>query len=77
MIPDHKDGPSNTLLEVIRSSGGKAPNDWKGYRELTEKWFVLYIIFDYYFTRYLIYSEFSDENNSPYWYTVIVDVIYI
>ncbi|CAD8076816.1 unnamed protein product [Paramecium sonneborni] len=37
MIPDHKDGPSNTLLEVIHSNVGKAPHDWKGYRELTEK----------------------------------------
>ncbi|CAD8054540.1 unnamed protein product [Paramecium sonneborni] len=37
MIPDHKDGPSNTLLEVIHSNTGKAPHDWKGYRELTEK----------------------------------------
>ncbi|CAD8192818.1 unnamed protein product [Paramecium pentaurelia] len=37
MIPEHKDGPSNTLLEVIHSCGGKAPKDWKGYRELTEK----------------------------------------
>lgn len=37
MIPEHKDGPSNTLLDVIRSNGGKAPHDWKGYRELTEK----------------------------------------
>lgn len=37
MIPDHKDGPSNTLLEVIHSNAGKAPHDWKGYRELTEK----------------------------------------
>ena len=31
------DGPSNTLLEVIQESGGKAPSDWKGYRALTEK----------------------------------------
>ncbi|CAD8132326.1 unnamed protein product [Paramecium pentaurelia] len=37
MVHDHKDGPSNTLLEVIHSHGGKAPHDWKGYRELTEK----------------------------------------
>ncbi|CAD8111350.1 unnamed protein product [Paramecium sonneborni] len=37
MIPEHKDGPSNTLLEVIHSCGGKAPKDWKGFRELTEK----------------------------------------
>lgn len=37
MIHEHKDGPSNTLLEVIHSNGGKAPHDWKGYRELTEK----------------------------------------
>ncbi|CAD8047282.1 unnamed protein product [Paramecium primaurelia] len=37
MIPEHKDGPSNTLLEVLHSNGNKAPNYWKGYRELTEK----------------------------------------
>ncbi|CAD8085296.1 unnamed protein product [Paramecium primaurelia] len=37
MIPEHKDGPSNTLLEVIHSAGGRAPYDWKGFRELTEK----------------------------------------
>ncbi|CAK86482.1 unnamed protein product (macronuclear) [Paramecium tetraurelia] len=37
MIPEHKDGPSNTLLEVINSAGGRAPYDWKGFRELTEK----------------------------------------
>mgnify|MGYP000972596083 CR=1 FL=1 len=37
MIPGHVDGPSNTLLEVIAENGGKAPLDWRGYRELTEK----------------------------------------
>ncbi len=37
MIPEHKDGPSNTLLEVIESEGGIAPEDWQGYRALTEK----------------------------------------
>jgi hypothetical protein len=37
MIPGHKDGPSNTLLEVIEAEGGKAPSDWPGYRVLTEK----------------------------------------
>lgn len=47
MIPEHKDGPSNTLLEVIHSYGGKAPNDWKGFRELTEKWFIKYYIMLY------------------------------
>lgn len=44
MIPEHKDGPSNTLLEVIHSAGGRAPYDWKGFRELTEKWFDILII---------------------------------
>ena len=37
MIQDRPDGPSNTLLSVIQENGGKAPIDWKGYRELTEK----------------------------------------
>ncbi|CAD8045835.1 unnamed protein product [Paramecium sonneborni] len=37
MIPEHKDGPSNTLLDVIHTNSAKAPHDWKGYRELTEK----------------------------------------
>ncbi|CAD8047499.1 unnamed protein product [Paramecium sonneborni] len=37
MIPEYKDGPSNTLLEVLHSNGNKAPTYWKGYRELTEK----------------------------------------
>jgi len=37
MIPGKSDGPSNTLLRVIQEHGGKAPIDWNGYRELTEK----------------------------------------
>lgn len=37
MLPNIKDGPSNTLLEVIKEFGGKAPGNWAGYRELTEK----------------------------------------
>jgi len=37
MIPGLKDGPSNTLLSVLKEYGYKAPPDWKGYRELTEK----------------------------------------
>eukprot|EP01016_Furgasonia_blochmanni_P056965 TRINITY_DN980_c0_g2_i8.p1 TRINITY_DN980_c0_g2~~TRINITY_DN980_c0_g2_i8.p1 ORF type:complete len:532 (+),score=119.26 TRINITY_DN980_c0_g2_i8:113-1708(+) len=37
MIPGHKDGPSNTLLDVIESHGGRAPSDWEGVRVLTEK----------------------------------------
>ena len=37
MLPSMKDGPSNTLLEVIKEHGGKAPPNWMGYRELTEK----------------------------------------
>ena len=31
------DGPSNTLLEVIKENNQKAPKDWQGYRVLTEK----------------------------------------
>lgn len=37
MIPEYKDGPSNTILEVLHSFGNKAPHYWKGFRELTEK----------------------------------------
>ena len=37
MIPGHKDGPSNTLLSVLREYDYKAPPNWKGFRELTEK----------------------------------------
>jgi hypothetical protein len=36
-IEDYKDGPSNTLLQVIKEEGGKAPSSWAGFRELTEK----------------------------------------
>jgi hypothetical protein len=32
-----EDGPSLTLLSVIKENGGKAPDDWKGYRVLTDK----------------------------------------
>jgi len=37
MLPNWKDGPSNTLLGVIEDNGGNAPSTWKGFRELTEK----------------------------------------
>ena len=37
MIPDYKDGPSSTLLRFMKETDFKAPPDWKGYRELTEK----------------------------------------
>jgi len=32
MAPDHKDGPSQALIDFIQSHNGKAPEDWKGYR---------------------------------------------
>jgi len=32
-----KDGPSNTLLNYMGEYGYRAPHDWKGFRELTEK----------------------------------------
>ncbi len=37
MIPGRIDGPSNTLLEVIKENNGQAPSSWAGYRVLTEK----------------------------------------
>lgn len=35
--PDEPDGPSNTLLNVINNRGRTAPENWKGFRELTSK----------------------------------------
>ncbi len=32
MAPDQIDGPSQTIIDVIESCDGKAPEDWKGYR---------------------------------------------
>ncbi len=31
------DGPSETLLAFMAGHGYQAPEDWRGYRELTEK----------------------------------------
>lgn len=31
------DGPSMTLLEVMKEYNYTAPDDWKGFRSLTEK----------------------------------------
>jgi hypothetical protein len=31
------DGPSNTLLGFMSQHGHMAPEDWAGFRELTEK----------------------------------------
>ena len=31
------DGPSNTLLEVMKQHSFNAPKNWAGFRELTEK----------------------------------------
>ena len=39
MRSDHKDGPSQTLILVIEKNKGEAPINWKGYRELTSKWY--------------------------------------
>lgn len=36
MCPGIVDGPSQTLLKVI-GDAKKAPDDWKGYRALTQK----------------------------------------
>lgn len=35
-LPNQRDGPSNTLLRVITEEPF-LKNNWKGYRELTEK----------------------------------------
>jgi len=32
-----KDGPTLTLKGVIEEHNGRSPNNWKGFRELTEK----------------------------------------
>lgn len=32
-----RDGPANVLLTVMAEHNFKAPADWKGFRELTEK----------------------------------------
>lgn len=37
MINGRIDGPSNTLIEIIKNNNEEAPPNWKGYRELTEK----------------------------------------
>jgi len=34
LLPDETDGPSKTLLEYMAGFGSKAPQDWKGWREL-------------------------------------------
>lgn len=31
------DGPTSTLMSVMKEHGFKAPSDWQGFRELTEK----------------------------------------
>jgi class 3 adenylate cyclase len=37
MLPDLRDGPSSTILNVMKENDYKAPPEWRGYRELTEK----------------------------------------
>ena len=36
MLPNYREGPSNTLLRVMKEES-YLKNNWKGYRELTEK----------------------------------------
>ena len=36
------DGPSETLILFMKEFSGQAPNNWPGYRELTEKWFLIF-----------------------------------
>lgn len=33
----HNDGPSLTLLNFMKNTNYKCPQNWAGYRELTEK----------------------------------------
>ena len=37
MLTNIEDGPSTTLLSIIKNNNMKAPQDWKGFRELTSK----------------------------------------
>ena len=39
MLTNIEDGPSTTLLSIIKNNNMKAPQDWKGFRELTSKWY--------------------------------------
>lgn len=37
MLPNYMDGPSNTLLQVIKDNNGQPPKTWNGFRILTDK----------------------------------------
>jgi len=37
LVLREEDGPSKTLLNHMKTTGYRAPEDWKGFRELTEK----------------------------------------
>ena len=37
MLPNYLDGPSNTLLTVIKDNKMQPPDYWKGFRILTDK----------------------------------------
>ena len=36
-IKGDDDGPSKAILNFVMKTGGVKPEDWKGFRELTEK----------------------------------------
>lgn len=37
MLSSSKDGPSSILLAYMETYNFESPEDWRGYRELTEK----------------------------------------
>jgi hypothetical protein len=37
MLPNRNDGPSTVLLNFMESFNFESPDDWRGYRDLTEK----------------------------------------
>ena len=78
MAPDNNDGPSETLISFIESNDGKAPEDWKGYREaifwmtlnfliiftLDTLWLnLLQILINCIIALYLIYKKDEESKN--------------
>ena len=51
MLTNIEDGPSTTLLSIIKNNNMKAPQDWKGFRELTSKWIKNNNLFKFYMTE--------------------------
>lgn len=56
-MPNYRDGPSNTLLRVIKEEP-YLRNNWKGFRELTEKWYST----SFFFIKYkMLYKKIESQ----------------